>query len=180
MRNTASILRVSIPVLLILTSCAQATQIIYRSPQQMGRESTHIVQGTVTGVRSYWNGSHTKILTETRVAVERSYKGGAGGDVGVVQLGGTVGHVQMKVEGALDWSPGEEVLLFLEPFTDDRFMIYGLSQGKYDIERDGSGRPFVSRASLDDVEMLSAPGAGSARMEKVPLEAFINKALGDR
>jgi hypothetical protein len=180
MKRASSILRVSIPVLIALTTFAQATQIIYRSPQQMGEESALVVQGRVTTVRSYWNDSHTKIFTETQVAVDESYKGGAGGTVSVVQLGGIVGHVQMKVEGALAWNPGEEVLLFLEPAGGDRYMVYGLSQGKYDIERDDRGRPFVRRGALDSVQMLEAPESGTHEKNKVPLNTFIDKALGGR
>ncbi len=180
MKRAASILRVSIPVLMLLTTLAQATQIIYRSPQQMGEESALVVSGRVTGVRSYWNDSNTKIFTETSVAIDQSYKGGAGGTVNVVQLGGIVGHVQMKVEGALAWNTGEEVLLFLEPFNGDRYMVYGLSQGRYEIERDDRGRPFVSRGAFEGVEMLEAPEDRSPETEKVPLGTFIDKALGGR
>ena len=146
----------------------------------MGEESALVVSGRVTGVRSYWNDSQTKIFTETRVAVDRSYKGAAGGTVSVVQLGGVVGHVQMKVEGALAWEPGEEVLLFLEPFNGDRYMVYGLSQGKYGIERDDRGRPFVSRGAFEGVEMLDAPDDSSPEQERVPLDTFIGRALEGR
>jgi hypothetical protein len=144
----------------------------------MGEESALVVQGRVTGVRSYWNDSQTKIFTETTVDVERSYKGAAGGAVSVVQLGGVVGHVQMKVEGALAWSPGEEVLLFLEPFNGGRYMVYGLSQGKYEIQRDERGRPFVSRAALEGIETLEAPDNVKPGTDRVPLDRFIDRALG--
>lgn len=180
MKRASSILRVSIPVLIALTTFAQATQIIYRSPQQMGEESALVVSGRVTGVRSYWNDTNTKIFTETQVAVDQSFKGGAGGIVHVVQLGGIVGHVQIKVEGALAWSPGEEVLLFLEPFKGDKYMVYGLSQGRYDIERDVRGRPFVSRGAFEGVEMLDTPEDRSSETGKVPLDTFIDKALDGR
>ncbi len=180
MKRASSILRVSILVLIALTTFAQATQIIYRSPQQMGEGSALVVSGRVTGVRSYWNDTNTKIFTETQVVIDQSYKGGAGGVVSVVQLGGIVGHVQMKVEGALAWNPGEEVLLFLEPFSDDRYMVYGLSQGRYEIERDDRGRPFVSRGAFEGIEMLDAPGDKAPESEKVPLNTFIDKALGGR
>jgi len=180
MKRAASILRVSIPVLIALTTFTQATQIIYRSPQQMGEESVLVVQGKVTVIRSYWNDTNTKIFTETRIAIDRSYKGGAGRTVSVVQLGGVVGHVQMKVAGTLAWSPGEEVLLFLEPFSDERYMVYGLSQGRYEIERDERGRPYVSRGAFEDVEMFGAPDATAPEKDRVPLDTFIDKALGGR
>jgi hypothetical protein len=180
MKRASSILRVSIPVLIALTTFAQATQIIYRSPQQMGEESALVVLGRVTGIQSFWNDTNTKIFTETRVAIDQSYKGGAGGTVSVIQLGGVVGHVQMKVEGAIAWSPGEEVLLFLEPLSGDKYMVYGLSQGKYEIERDDRGRPFVSRGSFEGVEILDAPEDRAPETGKVPLGTFIDKALGGR
>lgn len=178
MRRTAIAMRVTAAILLLGATAALGTQIEYRSPQQMSAESALVVQGRVTGVRSYWNGTRTKILTETRISVDRSLKGAAGGEVTVVQLGGTVGHVQMRVEGAVSWEQGEEVLLFLEPFHPGSYQVYGLSLGKYQIERDERGRAFVRGAGAGAAEVLGAPGA--ERGARVPLDTFIDDALGVR
>ncbi|MDD3643228.1 MAG: hypothetical protein PHQ19_07200 [Candidatus Krumholzibacteria bacterium] len=178
MRRTAYAMRAAAAIALLLASDAQGTRIEHRTPRQMGAGSALVVQGRVAGIRSYWNGTRTKILTETRISVDRSLKGDAEGEVAVIQLGGTVGHVRMRVEGAVSWERGEEVLLFLEPFRPGSYQVYGLSLGKYRVERDGRGRAFVRGAGHGAAEPLGAPEReGDSR---VPLDLFINDALDGR
>jgi hypothetical protein len=172
-------------VLLAVATLAQATSIVYRTPQEMGEQSSLVVQGKVAGVRSFWNEGRTKILTETLVDVDEAFKGSNPGLVRVVQLGGTVGTVKVTVAGALRWKPGEEVLLFLEAGAAGAYQVSGFSQGKFRIERDPeTGEAFVSRPAIEDAEILGAPSDESAistsREVKVPLAQFINDALNRR
>jgi hypothetical protein len=183
MKRAAAILGASILVLAVLATDLPATQIIYRSPKELGDESSLVVLGKVRDSRSYWNESGTKILTETLIEVSESYKGQGGALVPVIQLGGVVGNVRMNVHGALSWKRGEEVLLFLEPFRAGTYQVAGFSQGKFEIERDPvTGRPHVKHARLEGVEVLRAPsgetGAAAPPDETMPLRTFVNRALG--
>lgn len=91
--------------------------------------------------------------------MDETYKGGAVPDVRIVQLGGIVGHVKMKVSGALRWKRGEEVLLFLEPYDRGTYQVSGFSQGKFGIERDpDTGRMYVKHPPLEGIEIIGAPG----------------------
>ncbi len=174
-------------VLLVLTVSlpSYATQIIHRTPQQLGTESSLVVRGTVASVRSYWNESRTKVFTETMVNVADTYKGGSPAAVRVVQLGGIVGNVKVSVAGALQWRVGEEVLLFAEQSGADAYRVAGFSQGKFHIERDAkTGKPYITRPALQGVEVLKAPGldepARVTRLERVSLEQFVQEALPER
>lgn len=167
--------------LTVLAPTAWATQIQYRSPQQLGAESALVVRGEVAEVRSYWNDSKTKIITETRIDVADSYKGAAGGSVNVIQLGGVVGNVRMTVHGALAWKPGEEVLVFLETTSPGVYQVSGFSQGKFRIERDERGEPFVQNAP-GDAAIVGAPGVDGTvpvvSRAAMPLQVFVDQALG--
>jgi hypothetical protein len=180
MKKAACILWISVGALLVLSAAGQATKIIYQSPKELATQSSQIVRGTVTSVKSYWNEEGTKIFTEALVAVEETYKGVAIGEARIVQLGGIVGHVNMRVEGALAWRPDEEVLLFLEPGVPGAFNVSGFSQGKFDIVRDPrTGRVFVKGVELGGVELVGrSPGAAPAPPGRVPLDQFINETLG--
>jgi len=172
----------ALAVLLCVTAL-EATQVLYRSPQDLGRESALVVQGRVTGVQSYWNETGSKIFTEAQVAVDESYKGEKPGTVRVLQLGGVVGHVKMTVAGSLAWTPGEEVLLFLEPSTAGAYQVSGFSQGKFTVERvPGTGLPYISRPALEGADVLRASGGESAGPDtgvaRMPLERFVTEALG--
>ncbi len=174
-----------IVALLFGCAVAQATQVEYRTPRQLGDESSLVVEGKVESTRSYWNASHSKILTEAMVTVASTHKGSDLGAVRVVQLGGVVDNVRMSVAGALSWRVGEEVVLFLEPMRDGSHRVAGFSQGKFRIERDAeTGRAFVRAPSMDGVGLVGAPSAdGSipqATTERMTVDNFINQALGRR
>ncbi len=162
-----------------------ATQIIHRTPQQMGQQSSLVIQGKVTRMRSYWNDKGTKIYTETMVQIDQTYKGTNPGMARVLQLGGTVGNVKVTVAGALHWKLGEEVVLFLEQATADAYQVSGFSQGKFNVERDPkTGQAFLTRPALEGVEVLgvlpTAEEFPTSRTMKVPLEQFIDNALNGR
>lgn len=176
--------------LIVLCTCvlvgvlpAAGTQVLYKSVEELGTDASAVVRGTVTDVRSFWNEDHSKIFTSTMVAVDESYKGRSGQVVEVLQLGGTVDNVQVTAHGALKWATGEEVVLFLEPFTEGRFQVSGFSQGKFHLERDpDTGAAYVRRPTLDGAKMVGVPGGvdGSAQVEKISLDKFLRQALGDK
>ena len=173
-----------IALIVLFMTCVSvaATQFEYMSPKQMGSESSLVVRGKVTSTRSFWNEANTKIFTETIVQVDEAYKGQPGASVSVLQLGGVVGTLRMHVHGALTWSPGEEVLLFLEPLDNGQHRVAGFSQGKFKVERDPvTGAPFVTQPALEGAEVLGAPGQGSGleaqRADKIPLDAFVGDVL---
>lgn len=168
-----------------VTATAFATQIAYLTPRELGQQSELVFRGKVVSVNSYWNDKHTKIFTRTRVAVDETYKGSSWAVVDVVQLGGTVGKVKVTVQGALQWNVGEEVLLFAEPYDTGSFQVSGFSQGKFGIKRNArTGTAYVQAPQAEGVTLLGAPSVQgliqTSGTERVPLEAFVNQALGRR
>jgi hypothetical protein len=180
MRTGASVLWVVVGALLVLSVSSQATRIVYQTPAELAKESSQIVRGRVSSVRSFWNESGSKIFTEVFVSVDETYKGPPLREARVLQLGGIVDHVNMHVEGALSWKPNEEVLLFLEPSISGAFAVSGFSQGKFAIERDRrTGRLFVRAAGLGAVELAGKPpGGGEGPPRKMPLDRFISTTMG--
>ncbi len=80
----------------------------------------------------------------------------------IVQPGGTVGDLTMRVDGMPHFSPGERALLFLRGSTDGASVV-GMAQGKRPVRREaGSGRWMVSapdRAGADFVRTTPASAA---------------------
>ena len=183
MKSHTVILAMSLLMLCLAASLSEATQVLQRSPQQLGQQSSLVVRGKVTGVRSYWNDKHTKIFTEAALSVDQSYKGAPPATVRILQLGGVVDNVKVTVAGALQWRPDEEVVLFLEPYANGAYQVSGFSQGKFNVVRDPrTKQPYIERPSLDGVELVggATPDAlrRASRVERMPLERFINQALG--
>jgi hypothetical protein len=155
---------------------ASATQVQYQSVEMMGVSAQRIVHGTVAGVRAYWNESRTRILTETTIDISEDYKGAGPARVQVLQYGGVVDDVRMTVAGALSWTPGEEVVLFLEESLPGRHRVSGFSQGKYSVQRDPvTGERFVRQAGLGATELSGAPLA--ELQSRMPLGELLDRAL---
>jgi hypothetical protein len=160
---------------------ADATQVLYRTPQQLGGQSELVIRGRVESSESYWNEQHTKIFTRTRIAVDEAYKGIAPATVDIVQLGGIVGSMKVTVHGALRWRVGDEVLLFAEAYDAESYRVSGFSQGRFSVERDlKTGEAFIRTPRMEGVKLLGAPPEGEARTEArgVPLDEFVAQALG--
>ena len=73
------------------------------------------------------------------------------------------------------------MLVFLEATGSGIYQVSGFSQGKFRIERDERGEPFVQNVP-GDVAVVGVPGddgsvpaVGSASM---PLQMFVDQALG--
>ena len=183
MTRTALLILGVLLIVAAMAPLATATSLIERTPEQLAQESALVVDGKVTGVRSYWNADHTRIFTEATVDVDGTYKGRSSAKVSVVQIGGVVDNVRMTAHGALAWAPGEEVLLFLEPNDGRSWQVAGFSQGKYMIERDRGGKEFVRQAMPPDTKGGGAAGtssAGGATTERVSLEQFLQRVLPGR
>ena len=140
---------------------------------------------TLDDVRSYWNDKRTKIFTETTINVDETFKGQPLPSLSLIQLGGTVGTTKVTVAGALTWSVGEEVLLFVASNTRGQYHVSGFSQGKFNIARDReTGRAYVTRGVLRGAEVLGAEGrdgtAPATAAMREPLDQFIDDALNRR
>jgi hypothetical protein len=121
----------------------------------------------VVSVTSAWNETHDRITTTIDVKVVDSWKGAAAPatHVQVVQPGGTVGEIEMRVDGMPRFQVGERTLLFLRLHGGGaRASVVGMAQGK---------RP-VTREANSDRWMVSAPDrAGADFVRTTPASAAI-------
>ncbi|MGQ0504712.1 MAG: hypothetical protein ACT4TC_05275, partial [Myxococcaceae bacterium] len=97
-----------------------------------------VVRGRVGQQQSSWDEGQHRIETFTEIQVTDFLKGGGPKTFLVRQPGGVVDGVGQKVAGAAKFQSGEDVILFLQPASDDRalFMPLGLSAGKVMVYRD--------------------------------------------
>jgi hypothetical protein len=104
----------------------------------------------VVSVKASWNAEHNRILTTVDLAVVDCWKGSAApkSHVQVVQPGGSLDGLTMRVEGMPPFSPGERTLLFLRfPHeTPGRASIVGMAQGKRPVRREAATGRWMVRA----------------------------------
>jgi len=132
---------------ILVTPAAHASLALHQTLRDLTLGSSDIVIGQVEGTRTYWNESHTRILTDVTVRVSESLKG-AGGDVlTLTQLGGDLDGLRYSVPGSPLFRTGEEALLFVWRDAGGRAQVNGLAQGKFDITTDpATGEKTLQRA----------------------------------
>jgi hypothetical protein len=117
-----------------------ATTLLRLDAAALVNGSDLVVRGTVTRVDSHWTGDHRRIITDVTLNVTETLKGSAGQTVLIEQPGGVVGNIGQRVDGTAPFSVGEEVVVFLEKRPAERYLVTGMAQGKYRIERSSDGK----------------------------------------
>lgn len=122
---------------LLSPAIAGATQMLALSIEQLSREATQVVRGTVLRSAGAWGPEGRRIYTYTELEVRGVLAGEAkvGEQLLVRSLGGQVGGMGMRVAGAPRLQAGEDVVLFLEAAPKERGVsrVLGMSQGLYRV-----------------------------------------------
>ena len=149
----------------VLAAAAGATTVAALDVVGLTHGSDAIVRGTVTSVQARLTKDGARIMTDAEVQVAETWKGSpvAGRSLTVMQPGGEVGDFGQRVEGVATFREGEEVVVFLEA-RGDRFIVTGMAQGKYRVERSSDGKAVFARSDgdvevLDPVTRLPVPRA---------------------
>ncbi len=118
---------------------ALATVVLSLSMEELTTKSSLVVRGTVHRVDTQWDEAHRGIWTTSEVVVREVLKGTQRTTVLVKQPGGTVGTFSQRVSGVATFTPGEDVVLFLEPAVDvpDAFVPYSMSASKVSLVQKG-------------------------------------------
>jgi hypothetical protein len=168
MRVRASVLAAAllVPAALIVSpnagsvgpGAAEAAVSMVVSLNELVSTSTHVVVAKAAERQSMWEDtpSGRRIVTYTRLDVERTAVGDAGSSVWVRTLGGAVGSTGQWVSGEAVIAPGSRSLLFLTK-SGGTFSVAAMAQGHYPIVADGA----VTR-------LAGSPDAGTLLLRKGP------------
>ena len=126
-----------------------------------------IVVAEVASAASTFEDNRQAIRTEIQLRVQESWKGqflGKSRMVKLVQPGGVVGDLEMRVHGLPSFSVGEKAVLFLtardKAHAEFGFVLTGLGQGKRRVFAAAGG------------ELLAAPSDRSAAVLKTPTGSY--------
>jgi len=167
----------ALPPLLAFSPRAEALTARLITLDQLLERSTYVVLGTAGERRCVWEDlpSGRRIVTYTRVAVERAVAGAPGAEVLVRTLGGAVDHIGQAVSGEAQIFPGSRALLFLVQING-AVVVTGMAQGHYPVVVDAKGTPRL--VASPDVDMLvSRPGptvSAHERLVGTPVEDAIS------
>jgi hypothetical protein len=166
----------------LLAGMAHATTLLALDLTSLTKGSSTIMRGTVRSVSSRWTKDGGRIMTDAVLDVSETWKGAAVKEVTVMQPGGEVGDVGQLVHGTVKFKAGDEVVVFLEG-RGDRFLLTGMSQGRFKVERSSDGKSIFVRQELDGEALFVDPSThqptqpNSIAMTLDQLRARVN-ALG--
>jgi len=166
-----------------------ASQFIKVPFDQVVRESTYIVHGSVTNVYSAWDDAHETIFSYATIQVKNYIGETTGPDVLMVrEVGGTVGNYTQQAIGFPELREGEEVVLMLAKWDDSNDLrINAYNQGKFLVrafdgvetlvedpvkqgdERTGTHGPHMQVEPMSMDEFVQMVGAARAARGFTPL-----------
>jgi hypothetical protein len=162
----------AIPLALALPGAsALASLILALDTPAMVERADAIAVVDVASVSAAWDDEHERIFTTIDLAVVDVWKGPMtpATHVKIVQPGGTVGDVQMKVFGMSLFSPGERALVFLRG-TAQAASVLGMAQGKRPLTREAATGRWMVRAPDKAGASFVAPNArANAATGKAPI-----------
>lgn len=137
---------------------AEAAVSVLLSLDELVRASTSVVVGTAGEQKSQWEelAGGKRIVTYTKIKIDKAIAGAPGSEVWVRTLGGAVGKLGQAVSGEAQLVKGSKAVLFLVK-RGDTTVVAGMAQGHYPVAPDDKG---VSRlkASPDAGTQLRTPG----------------------
>jgi hypothetical protein len=139
---------------LLFSVAAHAATLQQLSMDQLSRNATAIVRATVTG--SYTSVTNSTVYTHYKLQVAETWKGIPAGEV--LLPGGVANGIRQSFPGVPELSVGSEYVLFLwkSPSTGITHAL-GLTQGLYNVSRDGEGSTLAWRAKIGEM-MLDSNG----------------------
>ena len=107
----------------------RATIVPRLSLEEIVARSETIVSGQVTRVWTAWDSPHRFIWTHTEILVSNVAKGNRMEKLVVSEPGGVVDGLGMQIAGTPGYTPGEQVMLFLERMPNGYLRTAGMGQG---------------------------------------------------
>jgi hypothetical protein len=123
-----------IALLLIVSAMPlSASQFIDQPFEQVARDATYVVRGSVIDTWSAWDDAHEVIYTYATLRVSRYFGEITGPDTLLVrEVGGTVDGYTQEAIGFPAIRRGEQVVLFLSQWDNSADLrIHAFNQGKY-------------------------------------------------
>jgi len=159
-------------VLLAMAATAAATTLVRMSVAKISQTAQAIVRARCLESSARWDSG--EIWTFTSFSVGEVWNGAAPARITVRLLGGRVANLTSTVSGIPRFSPGEDVVLFLERMPTSDFSIVSWQQGTFRIHRDlANGQESVEQ----DTASFATFDPATRRFETVgirrmPLDAF--------
>lgn len=155
--NRLTALRMAMLCVLLMAAISSATaQALYEVPlDRKVQSSSLIIEGKVTGQKSFWDPAHSMIYTSNTVEVYKVFKGSVNRtEIEIMTVGGSVGDESIEASDLLTLQPEQVGVFFLYPnvlalkspqSNNVLLDVYGSAQGffNYALHDQTASAPFV-------------------------------------
>lgn len=170
----------------LLTAClfyvataALNAQVKKMSAKDLTDESTVVLYGKCSKIKSEWNDKKDLIFTYVTIVPEEYLKGNLGSEAVILVPGGRVGDIIYEVSETPVFYEGEEVAAFIWTNPAGKNLVVGGYQGKMKIKKDNNGKRMVEGYGLDEEATIEGEGKVShGQLKKVSLDDFTAKVKG--
>ncbi len=158
-------------------SPARATTLQRMSVADLSRTAHTVVRARCITNSTRWDAG--EIWTFTTFDVQETWKGSAPAQITVRLLGGSAGKLTSTVSGVPRFSPGEELILFLERTPARDFSIVSWMQGTFRIAHDRTtGEEFVTQdTAAFPVFDPASHNFETTAIRKMPISTFHSQVL---
>jgi hypothetical protein len=157
-------------VICLLATSVDATTVAPLSFEQLVSESSAVVYGRVSDVRSQWTADRRFIESVVSIEVIKGMKGGASETIAFTVPGGQVGRYRNIIPGAPMFAPGDLAVFFLTAHGARLPVTTGLTQGVYRVQRDAASGAMLVVPPI--VETAGKIIRGDVNRKPVSLAAF--------
>ena len=166
-----------------------ATTVIPPTFEQLVQQAELIFQGTVTDVRSAWEGEGAQrhINTYVTFQIAENVKGDAGTSYTIRMLGGTVGDETMEVTDTPKFHVADRDILFVEHNNEQFVPLVGINNGRFHVQRDErTGRDIILNGEGEPVRDLTKLGRDEESVSEADaispdqLKSAVHQQLGDQ
>ncbi|MDP9192179.1 MAG: hypothetical protein M3P06_10815 [Acidobacteriota bacterium] len=141
-----------------------------------------IIVGRIVSQESRWDANRQRILTYSKIAVEKTLKGSPARELTIVTPGGTVGDIAQDYVGVPRFHTGDENVVFVRETGAGPTVLF-FDQGAYRVEKNNAGErmvvPLVSSAVLVDQKRGAAAAPESSRSLSA-FEGSVRDSIGRR
>jgi hypothetical protein len=145
--------------------------------------ATLVVAGTPVDSRSVWENDASargrRIVTYTRVKVDRVVDGAPRAEVWIRTLGGEVGDIGQQVAGEAVLRPAQPSLFFLRDRTDGTQVVVGMGQGQYLLESRGDVGTVRVRGPVEGAQHLVPQAQALAAKPATARLSLVGKTLDE-
>jgi hypothetical protein len=167
MKHRSMILGVAFLALAFPLSASQFIDVPF---DEIARQSSLVVRGSVVNTWSAWDPAGEVIYTYATIRVQRYFGEATGPDVLTVrEVGGTVDGYTMEAIGFPMIRQNEDVVMFLAPWDDGiDYRIHAFNQGKYLVRNRGGVEVLIHDPDRQGDERLDRDGRFAARSHSIP------------